>query len=736
MKRTLIVLFALLCMGVFANSAFAATDPLGGYIEVCKAPSSTLTGNFAFSVTDASGAVTSVTIPISSTVTSCTGPIAVDTGMATVTELGSLSGLTSTGAVSTAPTTAFTSATVSAVGPTGPLTCGTTAFSCAVLVPASPNGSSNVVTVTFTDTLVTGVVEVCKNLVSGSGLTGGSWNFTVTGGNGFTDTVGVTASSCSDPITVPAGLVKVQETGDLAENVTQITATQNSGTTNAVVGPDAGPSADLPTATVVASVAAGDVSDQTLVSMWNDGVTLKLCKVAADGVTPSPTPAYTFALAGTVAAGAPAVPGSVTLGSGSAAAPYCTVLGPFRAGTEVTITEALTPGQKVGSITVSPPVIPGQTVSPIVGGSLNLPNRTVEVVLGAGETDVTYTDIAALDGSVKICKFGGTPSAPVGTEFQFTVTPVAPAKGSAVTVMVPIGGCTVVGTGFSYDETVSIAETPVVGESVTAIGLPAGAPTSVQVLEGGSGTPPAYFTSCPTPPGTDSTSTGQTVLSNTVTTPFTPTTTASTLTDVTISECNTTEVDVTNTDPPVTSQPPTTSQPPSSGGSGGGSSSSGGGGGSSSTGSATPTSSTTSPTTSLVSTPTGVAAAVGVTNSTTSNTTNAVKLAADKKALAVLNATLANQQSTWSGATGVNNALARYTAHLKALAASLELKLTATSPLRVTLKDKIAKINGDLPMLLAKYAKAISANQALAKEIAAAKTTQARIVAEIAVLQE
>jgi len=41
------------------------------------------------------------------------------------------------------------------------------------------------VTVTYNDTLVTGVVEVCKQIVTGSGLTG-TFQFTVTGGNGFT----------------------------------------------------------------------------------------------------------------------------------------------------------------------------------------------------------------------------------------------------------------------------------------------------------------------------------------------------------------------------------------------------------------------------------------------------------------------------------------------------------------------------------------------------------------------
>ena len=69
------------------------------------------------------------------------------------------------------PTTAFVSATITAVGPSGPLSPAT-GFAYTTTVPPSPNGSSNVVTVTYNDTLVTGVVEVCKQIVTGSGLTG------------------------------------------------------------------------------------------------------------------------------------------------------------------------------------------------------------------------------------------------------------------------------------------------------------------------------------------------------------------------------------------------------------------------------------------------------------------------------------------------------------------------------------------------------------------------------------
>ena len=70
----------------------------------------------------------------------------------------------------------------------------------------------------------------------------------------------------------------MQETGDLAEAVTAITATQTASNTDAVLGPNAGLRRDLPTGTVVAAVAAGDASVQTIVTVTDTSVRLKLCK--------------------------------------------------------------------------------------------------------------------------------------------------------------------------------------------------------------------------------------------------------------------------------------------------------------------------------------------------------------------------------------------------------------------------------------------------------------------------
>src|SRR5436309_233912 len=109
--KKLFFVFVLIAMGVFANSALAEHGT-GGYIEVCKAPNAALTGSFQFTVTDGVGRTV---VPLA--LGTCTEPLPVAPGSVTVTEDGALTGLTTTGAVSTAPTTAFVSATTTAVGP-------------------------------------------------------------------------------------------------------------------------------------------------------------------------------------------------------------------------------------------------------------------------------------------------------------------------------------------------------------------------------------------------------------------------------------------------------------------------------------------------------------------------------------------------------------------------------------------------------------------------------------------
>ena len=244
-------------------------------------------------------------------------------------------------------------------------------FSRTVTVPAGD--SSNVVKVTFSNTLTTGVIEVCKKVTDVS-LTG-TWAFTVTGGNGFTATTSTTPGNCSPAITLPSGHFKVVETGNSpsnAESVTSITAV-NQSAGNVVKW------SSLPAATVVATVDVGDSSKQTIVTFTNNLVTFKLCK-NYDGV--SPVTSYPFTLS-TVAgsAGPNTPPATVSVAPGT-----CKDLGSYRAGTRVLVTEGITPGTKVGAITAN---------QGIVATTLNRPDRSVQVDLLAGETVLTYLDVPA-----------------------------------------------------------------------------------------------------------------------------------------------------------------------------------------------------------------------------------------------------------------------------------------------------------------------------------------------------
>ena len=494
-------------------------------------------------------------------------------------------------------------------------------------------------TVTFTNALVTGVVEICKQIVPGSSLTG-TWTFTVTGSNGFSTTTSpVPIGDCAPPITVPAGFVKVQETGDNAENVTAITATKTASATDAVVGPNASaPKYDLPTATVVASVDVGDASNQTLVTFTNNSVRLKLCKIWDGGAVADPqgTSGYPFAFTYSGPAGPNSGPASLNLPAGTEAAPNCILVGTsYRAGTRVTLTEGIVPGTKVDYLGDASPGITVNPAGNAVPGTTFAENRTTTVTLGAGETVVTFEDIPALRGTLKICKASTSipPLIPAGTLFSFTLTPVAPTTGATQTVLVPNGSCAVVGN-FAFDSTWTVTEAAVPNITVTSI---TAIPTSVVVLENGV-----------------TTNTNQAVLTNT--------NLGTRSTNVTIGENNTTEVTFTNQDPPSTDVGGSSSGGSSTGGSSSGGSSSGGsssggsssggsssGGSSSGTGTSASSSSTPSPASTVAPfTPPAVAgtgiglgtASAGKASGTASALQKAVKLAKLRRELTTNKATL------------------------------------------------------------------------------------------------
>jgi hypothetical protein len=205
-----------------------------GFVQVCKkaAADDKLAGDFAFTVL-AGGVTTKLTVAVGT----CSTPVKVTAGLATVTEAAHPDSVLS--AIDVAPADRAVSrdlarrtATVkvgAATTPTTPVVATAVTFTNKTVVSPSPSPSP------------TGTVRVCK--IAGPG---------VTAGQEFAFTVGTTkttakAGSCSAPITLALGNVTVTETVPAGYAVAAITA---SGTGSLVSG-------NIATGTAVVKVAAG-----------------------------------------------------------------------------------------------------------------------------------------------------------------------------------------------------------------------------------------------------------------------------------------------------------------------------------------------------------------------------------------------------------------------------------------------------------------------------------------------
>jgi hypothetical protein len=424
MKKVALGCMVALFAFVFAAPALAASSddpgPSTGWLEICKNsdPTGPVSGNFSFTVTD--GDYTSTqTVAVGT----CTAPFQLPSGTATVTE----------NAVPYAQVTAISALPESNLVPGSvDLADGSAQFT------ITGGDISTTTTAMFTNKEVTGYIEVCKQAAPGSGLTG-SFQFTINGAMGFQDVVSVPVGACSDSIQVPAGSVTVIETGDAATYVVSITSVPAGSLL----------SSDLGSATATVAVAAGDVSTESIVTFVDSPSVLKICKVAGDPSLLGQD--YTFT----------ANSASVTVPAGPPPGGTCVIVpGIYRAGTTVNIAENVVPGTAVSSITVDPS-------DREVPGSNDPTDRTDSVVLGSGETVVTYTNVPAPPGLLKICKIAG-PGVASGSLWTFTVA------GLPGSVTVPAGSCALVtgpesGGGFPFNSTQTITETPVAGYSVTSI---------------------------------------------------------------------------------------------------------------------------------------------------------------------------------------------------------------------------------------------------------------------------
>src|SRR5579871_1815995 len=309
MRRGIIVLLGLVAAGIFANGALATpwTDPGGGWVKICKfsaAAPVAVTGSFNFSIHDSAGTqTTSVAVGF------CSDPIAVVPGTVTVTE-----------AVN--PWYSVTSNT-SLPGSTYLTNQNTTTQVATLNVPASADQSGTAV-VNYTDQLVTGVVEICKNAATGSNLTG-TYTFSISNTAAASnvpssDNIPTTATSvlgsCSLPLTEPAGVVSAQEQTAGSLYVTGITATANGGNVLITSGT---PSTNVGNGLAVFTVNAGDASHQTYVTFTDNVTTLEVCKTWY-GTGSSPVSAYGFTFAAT---GVPGTSGPAPLTSASIPAGSC-----------------------------------------------------------------------------------------------------------------------------------------------------------------------------------------------------------------------------------------------------------------------------------------------------------------------------------------------------------------------------------------------------------------------------
>jgi hypothetical protein len=126
------------------------------------------------------------------------------------------------------------------------------------------------------------------------------------------------------------------------------------------------------------------------------------------------------------------------------------------------VTEAPSAGQAVSGISILP------SSRTFVRGGSDFLGQSATLTLGPGETVLTYTNVLAPPGLLKICKAGA------GTGLAtFTVAgPRGTAPGitqGTDTVMVPVGGCALAPSSYPYAGIQTITETPMSGFSVSSI---------------------------------------------------------------------------------------------------------------------------------------------------------------------------------------------------------------------------------------------------------------------------
>jgi hypothetical protein len=245
-------------------------------MQICKtaADASTVGQTFQFSLNGSAS-------PISVTAGSCSAAITLPTvgETATVQELSS---------------TNFHLAGVTAAGPThdNRLTSGATDNPATASVPFG--GGANVTTVTFTDAVDTGQLQLCKASADPALQTTAfqfSWSYSVNG----TPATGSTALMPGQCSTVPAAIPVVDSAGHAVPVAISETAALGVEVGNIAVVNGSLSGSDLTAGTTTATVRQG-VTTVTYTNASKPARTLVVCKIAAD--TPTATQSFLFSVNG------------------------------------------------------------------------------------------------------------------------------------------------------------------------------------------------------------------------------------------------------------------------------------------------------------------------------------------------------------------------------------------------------------------------------------------------------
>lgn len=209
----------------------------------------------------------------------------------------------------------------------------------------------------------TGVLEICKRADNGAGRVTGTYTFTVAG-----RTVRVPVGTCTGPLTVPAGDVRVTEA---ATDGMRLSACNSWPVTGLRL-------CDPAQRAAIVHVKAGGVAQETILTITNrmksnaDYGSVKVCKVAGVGVAVGAPFAFTVGGRSVTVPAGPAVQGG-----------YCKILNGFDRDKPVTVTEVARSGSRVSALSVQPQA--RKTTASLTG-------RYATVRLAATITVVTFTN--------------------------------------------------------------------------------------------------------------------------------------------------------------------------------------------------------------------------------------------------------------------------------------------------------------------------------------------------------